>query len=131
MLFRSFRDDDVHVVGGESLDAPLDFVGHMWNHLDGSPEVITASFRGQDGLVDAARRRVRRPGEVLVNEAFVMAEIQVGLAAVVGDEHFAVFEGVHGAGVDVDVRVEFLHRDSQATHLEQSTERGSGQTLAE
>ncbi len=49
-----------------------------------------------------------------VDEALVVAEVEVGLALVVGDEHLAVLEGVHRAGVDVDVRVELLHRDPQA-----------------
>jgi hypothetical protein len=39
-----------------------------------------------------------------------VADVKVGFRAVVGDEHLAVLEGVHGAGVDVEVRVELLHR---------------------
>ena len=60
-----------------------------------------------------------------------MTEVEVGLAAVVGDEHLAVLERVHRAGVDVDVRVELLHRDPQATQLQQPAERRRGETLAE
>ena len=70
-------------------------------------------------------------GEGLVDEALVVPEVEVGLAAVVGDEHLAVLEGVHRAGVDVDVRVELLHRDPQPSGLEQTPERGGGETLAE
>ena len=69
--------------------------------------------------------------EVLVDEALVVAEVEVGLAAVVGDEHLAVLERVHRARIDVDVRVELLHRDPQATQLEQATERRGRQALAE
>jgi hypothetical protein len=43
-----------------------------------------------------------------------VAEVEVGLAAVVGDEDLAVLERVHRARVDVDVRVELLHRDPEA-----------------
>jgi hypothetical protein len=32
------------------------------------------------------------------------------VAFVVGDEHLAVLEGIHRARIDVDVRVELLHR---------------------
>jgi hypothetical protein len=60
-----------------------------------------------------------------------VAEVEVGLPAVVGDEDFPVLERVHGARVDVDVRVELLHRHAQAAHLQQTTERGGGETLAE
>ena len=41
-----------------------------------------------------------------VGEALVVTEVQVGLAAVVGDEDLAVLEGAHRPRIDVDVRVE-------------------------
>ena len=63
------------------------------------------------------------PRQVLVDEPLVVAEVEVGLAAVVGDEHLAVLERVHRARVDVDVRIELLHRDPQAAELEQPAER--------
>ena len=69
--------------------------------------------------------------EALVDEPLVVAEVEVGLAAVVGDEHLAVLERVHRARVDVDVRVELLQRDPQATELEQPAERRGGEALAE
>ena len=70
-------------------------------------------------------------GERLVDEALVVPEVEIGLAAVVGDEHLAVLERVHRARVDVDVRVELLHRDPQAPGLQQPPERGGGEALAE
>ena len=60
-----------------------------------------------------------------------MADVQVGLGAVVGDEHLTVLERVHRARVDVQVRVELLHRDPQAARLEQRAQAGGGQALAE
>src|SRR6185312_3735703 len=63
--------------------------------------------------------------------ALVVAEVEVGLAAVVGDEHLAVLERVHGSGVDVDVRVELLHRDPETPGLEEAPEGGCGAALAE
>ena len=43
-----------------------------------------------------------------------MPDVEVGLGAVVGDEDLAVLERVHRPGVDVEVRVELLHRHAQA-----------------
>ena len=60
-----------------------------------------------------------------------MAQVEVGFRAVVGDEHLAVLKRVHGAGVDVDVGVELLDGDGQAPGLEQSAQRGCGQSFAE
>ena len=71
------------------------------------------------------------PCEVGVEEALVVADVEVGLGAVVGDEDLAVLERVHRAGVDVEVRVELLHGDAQPARLEQAAEAGGGQALAE
>ena len=70
-------------------------------------------------------------GQPDVEEPLVVADVQVGLGAVVGDEDLTVLERVHRAGVDVEVRVELLHLDAQAAHLEQPAQAGRGQALAE
>ena len=38
-----------------------------------------------------------------------MSQVQVGFGAIVCHEYFSVLDRVHGAGVNVDVGVEFLH----------------------
>ena len=124
-------DDDVDVVGGEPVDAPLDLVGDVRDHLHGLAEVVAAPLGGEHRGVDRAGGGVRVAGEVLVDEPLVVPEVEVGLAAVVGDEHLAVLERVHRARVDVDVRVELLHRDAQAAGLEQPPERRRGDALPE
>ena len=61
-----------------------------------------------------------------MGEALVVAEVEIGLGAVVGDEHFAVLKRAHGAGIDVQVRIELLQSDSQAPALQQAADaRGS------
>ena len=45
-----------------------------------------------------------------VHEALVVAEIEVGLGAVLGDEDLAVLERAHGARIHVDVGIELEHR---------------------
>ena len=105
-------------------DAALDLVGDVRDDLHGLAEVVAPALGGEHRRVDRAGGGVGVAGEALVDEALVVAEVEVGLAAVVGDEHLAVLERVHRAGVDVDVRVELLHRDPQAPRLQQPTERG-------
>jgi len=61
---------------------------------------------------------------------FVVAEVEVGLGAVVGDEDFAVLEGRHGAGVDVEVGVELHEVDAESAGLEQAANRGCGKTFS-
>ena len=89
----------------------LDFVGDVRNHLDGFAEVIAAAFARNDLFVNAAGGQVVAPGERGVGETFVMAEIEVGFGAIVGDEYLAVPERADGAGVDVEIGIEFLERD--------------------
>jgi hypothetical protein len=124
-------DDDVHVVGRHAPDAVLDLVGDVRDDLHGVAEVVAAPLLGDDGRVDLAGGDVRRAVEVDVEEALVVPDVQVRLGAVVGDEHLTVLEGVHGARIDVQIRVQLLHRDAQPSRLEQRAEAGGGESLAE
>ena len=54
-----------------------------------------------------------------------MAEIEVGLGAVFGNENLAVLIRVHRAGVDVDVGIELLDRNADAARFEQPSERAA------
>ena len=84
------------------------------NDLHGGAEVLAAALLADDVLVDPAGGDVVLLGERAVDEALVVAEVEVGLGAVVGDVHLAVLERRHRARIDVDVRVELLHRDASA-----------------
>ena len=81
--------------------------------------------------VDLAGRDVGRPDQVGVEEALVVPDVEVGLGAVLGDEDLAVLERVHRPGIDVEVRVQLLHRDPQSAGLQQRAEARGGQALAE
>ena len=125
-------DDDVDVLRlGEQLDALLDLVGDVRDDLDGAAEVVAAALAADDRVVDAAGGDVRRARRVGVRVALVVAEVEVGLGAVLGDEDLAVLVGRHRAGVDVDVRVELLQADRQAARDEQPPDRRGGDALAQ
>ncbi len=74
---------------------------------------------------------IRVPRQVLVDEALVVADVEVGLGAVLGHEHLAVLEGAHRPGIDVQVRVEFLDLHLQAACLQQAPERSGGDPFPE
>ncbi len=124
-------DHDVDVVARQGEDPLLDLVGDVRDHLHGLAEILALALLGEHRLVDRAGGRVRPAGERHVDETLVVPEVEIGLALVVGDEHLSVLEGVHRAGIDVDVRVELLHRDLQATTLQQPPERRRREPLAE
>ena len=125
-------EHDVDVARGrDAQDAVLDLVGDVRDHLDGRAEVLALALAADDGVVDAAGGRVRGARRVLVDEALVVAEVEVGLGAVLGDEDLTVLVGRHRARIDVHVRIELLHADLEAPRLEQRAQRGGGDALAE
>src|SRR5690606_25276334 len=90
-----FDDDDVGSADVcYQVDAAFDLVGDVGDDLGGGAEVVAAPFLGDDAVVAGAGGDGRQPAEVLAGEPFVVAEVQVGFPAVVGDEHFPVFVGV-------------------------------------
>src|SRR5690606_4021634 len=111
---RAAHLDQHHLgVGGLAggADALLDLVGDVRDDLDGVREVGAAALLLDDAQVDLTGGDVVAARQVDVQEALVGADVQVGLGAVVGDEHLAVLVGTHRPGVHVDVGVDLHGRD--------------------
>ncbi len=62
----------------------------MRNDLDGGAEIVAAPLLGEDVLVDATGRDVVLPGRRAAGETLIMAEVEIGFGAVVGDEDLAM-----------------------------------------
>src|SRR5512135_2135441 len=127
----AYLTDNNIVTVGDALDRRLDHVGDVGDHLDGLAEVLALALLADDGLVDLAGRPVVRLGRLGRSEALVVAEVEVGFGAVVGDIDLAVLEGAHRAGVDVEVRIELLDGDAIAVAFEKPPDRGGGDALAQ
>jgi hypothetical protein len=112
-------------------DEVLDGVGDVRDHLDGGAEIIAAALLGQDVLIDAAGSDVVFLGRRIAGEALVMAEVEVGLGAVVGDEHLAVLIGRHRPRIDVEIGVELAQADLVAARLQQGAKCRRGQAFTE
>ncbi len=112
-------------------DEILDRVGDVRNHLDGGAEIVAAPLLGEDVLIDAPCSDVVRLGGGTAGEALVMAEIEIGLGAVVGHEHLAVLVRRHRSGIEIEIGVEFSQPDPVATGLQQGTECRRSQTFSE
>ncbi len=126
------RDDDVGGARlGAAADARLDLVGDVRDHLHGRAEEVALPLLAQNGVPDRARAVARAAEEVLVDEALVVADVEVGLGSVLGHEDLAVLERAHRPRVDVQVRVELLELDAQPARLEQATERRGDDSLPE
>src|SRR5215217_1177517 len=123
-------DHDVHVRAlGDELDAVLDLVGDVRDHLHGAAEVVAAALTPDHRVVDRAGRGVGGAARVRVREALVVTEVEVRLGAVLRDEHLAVLERAHRAWIDVDVRVELLDGHGQSARDQQPTQRGRRDAL--
>ncbi len=112
-------------------DAPLDLVGDVGDDLDGAAQIIAAAFPAQDGLVDLAGGEIVLARHAGVEKPLVMAQIEIGLGAILGDEHLAVLKGTHGARIDIQVRIELEHGDLEAPRLQQGAQRCRGDAFAE
>ncbi len=121
-------DDDIDVTR-HLLERGLDLIGDMGNHLDGLAQIIPAALARDDLFVDAAAGEVVGLGQPGVGKTLVVAEIEIGLGAVVGDEDLAMLERAHGAGIDVEVGVELLTRDLESAAFQKTPDTGGGDAL--
>ena len=125
-----FDDHDVHAVR-HFAEGSLDFIGHVRNHLHGLAEIIAAPLLGDDGFVDAAGGPVMVPREVRGGEALVVAEVEIGFRAVVGDKHFAVLIRRHCPGINVQVGIALLEGNSESAAFQQTTHRSRCHAFSE
>ena len=110
-------------VAGAALDELLDLVGDVRDHLHRLAEVVAAALLLEHALVDLAGGEVVAALHPRGDEALVVAEVEVGLGAVVGDEDLAVLERRHRARIHVQVRIQLDEGDLEAARFE---DRGEG-----
>ena len=125
-------DDDLGLLlARDAVDAFLDLIRDVGDDLHRRAEVVAAPFLCDDRVVDLAGREVRGARDVAVDEALVMAEVQVGLGAVLGDEDLAVLIRRHRPGVDVEVGIHLQRGDGETAGREDATERSGGDAFAQ
>ncbi len=125
-------DHEVDVAGlGDQRDPLLDLVGDVRNDLHRPSEVVAAALAADHRVVDAAGRHIRGAARVGIGEALVVAQVEVGLGAVLGHEHLAMLVGRHRAGIDVDVGIELLQPHRQPARDQQAPDRGRRDALAQ
>jgi hypothetical protein len=122
-------DDDHIALGGEAFHRALDLVGHVRDHLNRRAQVFAAALLGDDVQVNSAGGDVVGLRERPVDEPLVVAEIEIGLGAVVGDEDFAVLEWRHRSRIDVEIGIELHDRHAHSALDEKSAERGGRNPL--
>ena len=114
----------------KDLNAVLYFVSNVGNDLNRFSQIIAASLFVDDVLVYAAGSDVIRLRGDNVEKSLVMAEVQICFGAIVRDKAFAVFIGIEGARIDVDVGIQFLNGNGIAAALQQFCQRSRNNSLA-
>ena len=117
-------DGDAGVVAGKVAVKPVfDFVSDVGDDLDGSSAEISPPFFGQYGPVNFTCGYIGIFVQALVNESFIVPQVQVCLSTVVCDKNFSVLHRIHCARVNVDIGVKFLHGDFVAAGFQQTAQR--------
>ena len=114
---------DEILVGEIGRDEFLDRVGDVRDDLHRRAEIFAAPLAGDHGRIDAAGGDAVAAPRGDADIALVMAEIEIGLGAVIGDEDLAVLIGAHRAGIDIEIGVELAQPDLEAARLQQRAER--------
>ena len=125
------HDGDVRLRHVQRVDAALDLPGDVGDGLDRAPEVVPPALPVEDVPVNFSGGDRGVDIQILVDEALIVAQVQVRLRAVVGDEDLPVLVGAHGAGVHVQVGVQLLDLHPQSPLLEQTAQRGGSDPLAQ
>src|SRR5664280_2728797 len=126
---------DDHEVGlrrlGNLSDTAADLPGEVWDDLHRVPQVLALALFLDDGEVDLPAGDVVHPVQVLVEEALVVSQVQVGLRAVLGHKDLAMLKWVLHSGVDVEIRVHLENGHGEALVEEDAPQRGGEDALAQ
>ena len=126
------RDNNVGIrLFPHGIDKAFDLARDMGNDLHRLAQIFAAAFFGEHVPVYLSRSEVGVLVQILVDKAFIMPQVQVGLRAVLGHEYLAVLIGAHGAGVYIDIRVQLLGRHLQTAAFQKAAKRGRRDALAQ
>ena len=95
----------------------------MRNDLDSFAEVFALALVVEHGLVHLAAGEVIEPRQLAIGKAFVMAKVEIGFGPIIQHIDFAMLVRIHGARIDVEIRIELLQGDLQTTIFQQRAER--------
>ena len=116
-------------IGRAFVDTAFDFVGDVRNHLHRAAQIVAAPLFGNHVFIHLPGAEAVGAGELGVDEAFVVAEVEIGFRAVFGYEHLAMLERAHRAGIHVDIRIQLKHSYIQPARFEDGGNRSGGDTF--
>ena len=127
-----FGNDDVCVrFFTDLIDKFLDLVGDMRNDLHRGTQIFPSSFLIQHIPVHLAGCKVGVTVQILVDEPFIVTQIQIGFRSVLRHENLAVLIRAHGSRIHIDIGVQLLSGHLQASRLQQPSQGCRGDPFSE
>ena len=90
------------------VDECLDFISDMGDDLNGRSQILAASLLIKHIPVDLAGGQVGKPGQIFVDETFIMAQVEICFRTIICHIDFPMLVGAHGSRIHIDVRVQLL-----------------------
>ena len=122
-------DQHVHILLLHGIDMAFDLIGDVGDDLDGTTQKRALPLPVQQIPIDPSRGDRAAARQALIHKPLVVTQIQIGLGTVVGNEYLAVLIGAHGAGVHIEIGVEFLVAHPQSPLLEKTAQRRRADAL--
>ena len=105
----------VFAIAAKMLHRIFNFIGDVGHHLHGFSQIVAATLFINHTLINSTRGHIAGTRSANIGKAFVMTQVKVRLVAIFGYITFAMFVGIEGAGVNIDIGVEFLNRYIETT----------------
>ena len=109
----NFGNDDIGVgifISG-LLEAVLNFISDVRDELYRRAEILSFALIFDDIFEDLARTQAVGLGKGAVGKSLVVSQVKIGFSSVVENVDLAVLVGRHCAGIDIEIRIEFLEED--------------------
>ena len=114
-----------------AVNEVFDLVCDVRNGLYRCSQIFATALLGEDIGIDLTRGQIGVFVQVLVDEALVMTKVQICLGTVFRHINFSVLIGTHGAGVNIDIRVQLLRGHFQSARFQQTPKRCRCNSLAQ
>ena len=126
----NFNDGNVCILGSKiPIETALDFIGDMRDNLYSPSAIVTAAFLLKNGPVYFSGCYIGVFIQAFINKTLIVSQVKVGLCTIIGNKNFSVLYRVHSTGVDIDVRIEFLHGYFVSTRFQKTPQGCSGNSF--
>ena len=116
-----FADHEIEIVIAFDNEV-FDFISNVRNDLNGGAQIVATTFLVDDVLVNPPGGDVIGLGCGTPGKAFVVAKVEISLGTVIRHKHFTVLCRAHGAGIYVQIGVEFAQPHPITTGLQERSE---------